>query len=294
MAVVAWIDSYERIIQVMEFREGQTRLQDLLIHSMAELGDLILSSLSIAKAEAVVEIGAEYGGMSTLLAKFVNRAEGSLVCIDPCPKPEFLSWVEAEPRVRHDARPSLEALCDIKAADAWLIDGDHNWYTVYHELKAIDGICRDQEQPLLIFLHDVGWPCARRDQYYEPSRIPQEYRHEFSFDAGAIPGRSRLVPNSGFRGMGAFAYAVEEGGPRNGVMTAVDDFLREMLADGQEVAFAEVPAVFGLGVLFAMDASWSERLANELMPFHQNSLLARLEENRLLNYLKVIEAQDRS
>lgn len=261
---------------------------------MAEFGDLILSSLSIAKVEAVVEIGAEYGGMSTLLARFVNRAEGSLVCIDPCPKPEFLSWVETESRVRHDARPSLEALFDINAADAWLIDGDHNWYTVYHELKAINGICRDQERPLLIFLHDVGWPCARRDQYYEPSRIPQEYRNAFSFDAGAIPGRSRLVPHSGFRGMGAFAYAVEEGGPRNGVMTAVDDFLREMLANGQEVAFAEIPAVFGLGVLFAMDAPWSERLANELLPFHQNSLLARLEENRLLNYLKVIEAQDRS
>lgn len=267
-------------------------MQNPLIHSMAEFGDLILSALSIAEARSIVEIGAEYGGMSSLLGNFVERVEGQLVSIDPCPKAEFLDWAATQPRVRHDARPSLEALPEIGASDAWLIDGDHNWYTVYHELRAIHENSRAHGRPLLVFLHDIGWPCARRDQYYDPSRIPEDARHAFSYDAGALPGLPVLVPNAGFRGMGAFAYALEEGGPRNGVLTAVEDFMRDMLAEGRQVAFAEVPAVFGLGVLFAMDASWSEQLANVLLPFHQNPLLARLEENRLLNYLKVIEFQD--
>lgn len=268
------------------------RVRTPLILSMAEFGDLILSALSIAGARSIVEIGAEFGGMSSLLGRFVDRVEGQLVSIDPCPKAEFVDWVAAQARVRHDARASLDALPEIGATDAWLIDGDHNWYTVYHELAAIHENNRAHGRPLLVFLHDIGWPCARRDQYYDPSRIPEDSRHAFSYEAGALPGLPVLVPNAGFRGMEAFATALEEGGPRNGVLTAVEDFMRDMLAEGREVAFAEIPAMFGLGVLFAMDAPWSEQLADVLLPFHQNALLARLEENRLLNYLKVIEFQD--
>jgi hypothetical protein len=105
---------------------------------------------------------------------------------------------------------------------------------------------------------------------------------------------SGLLPGEGFRGHGAFAFALHEGGPRNGVLTAVDDFLAKSLAAGREYAFAEIPAVFGLGVLFSRDAAWSQRLADVLLPFHNNPLLARLEHNRLRNYLKVIEMQDQA
>jgi len=50
--------------------------------------------------------------------------------------------------------------------------------------------------------------------------------------------------------------------------------------------------VFGLGVLFDAEAAWSPALAELVAPFHENRLLAKLERNRLLNYLKVIEWQD--
>jgi hypothetical protein len=39
-------------------------MSNLLIHSMAEFSDLILGSLAIAGARHIVEIGAEFGGMS--------------------------------------------------------------------------------------------------------------------------------------------------------------------------------------------------------------------------------------
>ncbi|EJW13225.1 hypothetical protein A33M_0082 [Rhodovulum sp. PH10] len=267
-------------------------MTDLLIHSMSEFSDLILAGLTLAGARHIVEIGAEHGGMSRRLAAHVGEAGGRLTCIDPAPSPTFSAWAAGRPEVTHLARQSLEILDDLTGIDAWLIDGDHNWYTVFHELAAIERASRRDGTPLLAFLHDVGWPAGRRDQYYDPERIPAAFRRPHDWDGGATLGEPRLVPGRGFRGMGAFAFAVEEGGPRNGVRTAVDDFLAGALAEGRDYAFASIPAVFGLGVVFALDAPWSRALADLLLPFHDNALLRRLEENRLRNYLRVIALQD--
>src|SRR5205807_9113807 len=105
-------------------------------------------------------------------------------------------------------------------ADAYIIDGDHNYWTVSRELEiAFRG-------EALAILHDVGWPCARRDQYYAPEALPDEAVLPHSFDSGRVPGERELV-DGGFRGAGQFAVALEEGGPRNGVLTAIEDFVGE-------------------------------------------------------------------
>jgi hypothetical protein len=264
----------------------------LLIHSVSEFSDLILEALKLADAKTVIEIGAEYGGMSALLAESCRARGGQFTTIDPAPKREFHDWLSANPDVRHLAKTSLAAFDDISEADAWLVDGDHNWYTVYHELRHIEAISRRTGKPVLVFLHDIGWPCGRRDSYYAPERIPPEYRQPHSYDGGATLEHEALVSGRGFRGMGNFAFATLAGGARNGVMTAIDDFLAEALRTGKEYGFAEIPAVFGLGVLFDLDAPWSASLADQLLPYHQNKLLASLEANRLRNYLRVIEMQD--
>jgi predicted O-methyltransferase YrrM len=267
-------------------------MPDLLIHSMSEFSELILPALALAGARQIAEIGAEYGGMSSLLADYCRRHGGALTSIDPSPKAEFAAWLQDNPHVRHLAKPSLAAFAELSDIDAWLIDGDHNWYTVYHELEQIAALSRRDGKPLLVFLHDVGWPCARRDQYCAPDQIPAEYRHPYSYDAGAKPDTPHLIEGRGFRGMGSFAISTVDGGPRNGVLTAIEDFLAKSLEEGRELGFAEIPAVFGLGVFFDMDAPWSAALADKLLPFHQNRLLRTLEENRLRKYLQVIELQD--
>lgn len=264
----------------------------LLIHSVSEFSDLILQALKLADARQIVEIGAEYGGMSALLAEHCRSRGGQFTSIDPAPKREFQNWLTANPDVRHLAKSSLEAFDELDGADAWIVDGDHNWYTVFHELRHIEAISRRAGKPVLVFLHDVGWPSGRRDQYYAPERIPAQYRHPHSYEAGAVPDHAALVKGRGFRGMGHFAFATMAGGPRNGVMTAIDDFLAEALQEGREFGFAEIPAVFGLGVLFDLDAAWSNSLAELLLPYHQNKLLRSLETNRLRNYLRVVEMQD--
>jgi hypothetical protein len=267
-------------------------MTQLLIHSMAEYSSLIMPCLKAAEVRTIVEIGAEFGGMSQLLAEHAEANGGTLTSIDPAPKPEFRKWVAANRHVRHIAKPSLEAMPAFSDVDAWVIDGDHNYYTVSRELAIADRLSQRDGRPLLAFLHDVSWPCARRDMYYDPSRIPEEHRQPFSWDCGVNLDDDGSTPGRGFRGHGNFAYALRAGGERNGVLTAVEDFLVTARADGRELAFALVPAVFGLGVVFAADAPWSPRLAEILLPMHDNPLIARLEENRLRNFLEVMNCQD--
>ena len=269
-------------------------MTDLLIHSMAEFADTITACLDAAGARSIVEVGAEFGGMSQRLADHARTNGGSLTSIDPAPKPEFLRWAADNPHVRHIARPSLDAMPGLAEVDAWVIDGDHNYYTVANELAIAHRLSVRDGRPLLAFLHDVAWPCARRDMYYAPDRIPAEHRHPHRWDVGVTLDDGGVQVDRGFRGAGQFAIALRDGGPRNGVLTAIEDFIAGARDEGRELAFAFVPAVFGLGVVFAADAPWSAALAQILIPLHDNPLIARLEENRLRNYLAVIDWQDRA
>jgi hypothetical protein len=268
-------------------------MSNLLIHSMTEFAPIILGTLERAGVRNIVEIGAEFGGMSQRLADYCGSAGGTFTTIDPSPKDEFVAWVESCPHVRHIALPSLEAMADLADVDAWVIDGDHNYYTVSNELRIADQLARRDGKPLLAILHDVSWPCSRRDCYYAPERIPAEHRHAFSYDVGVTLENTGSLLNRGFRGMGQFAWALNSGGPRNGVLTAVEDFMAEASSDSRNFAFANVPAVFGMGVLFDASAEWADSVAELVLPYHDNQLIASLEVNRLRNYLTVIEWQDR-
>jgi hypothetical protein len=268
-------------------------MSNLLIHSMSEFSEVIVEALDLAGVREIVEIGAEFGGMSALLADYAAAQGGRLTCVDPCPKDEFVAWATAHRDVRHVAKASLEAFDELANVDAWVIDGDHNWYTVYNELQRVDAACRRDGKPLLVFLHDVAWPWARRDLYYAPERIPAPFRHPYSFEGGVTLDFPGLVQDRGFRGCGQFACAAHEGGPRNGVLTAVEDYVDEVRAEGRGIAFARIPAVFGLGILFCTDAEWAPVLSELIVPWHENQVVARLEENRLRNYLAVIDWQDR-
>jgi hypothetical protein len=267
-------------------------MSELLIHSMAEFGELILDMLDRAGARTVVEIGAEHGGMSQPLADYCARRGGQLIAIDPAPAPEFVAWAQTQDHVRHLAAPSLAVIGELAGVDAWLIDGDHNYYTVLHELMAADALAQRDGRPLLAVLHDVGWPCARRDMYYAPERIPPEFRQPFSHDVGVTPQDPGSQIDRGFRGAGQFAWALHSGGARNGVLTAVEDFCHAVEGDARQLLYAHVPAVFGLGVLFDAAAPWANAVAQAVLPFHENPLLAKLEANRLHNYLTVLDWQD--
>jgi hypothetical protein len=268
-------------------------MSQLLIHSLSEFSELVLGVLEIAQAHHVVEIGAEFGGTSERMADHLGARGGRLTSVDPSPKPEFLAWAAQNPHVTHIAEPSLDAIPTVRDVDAWVIDGDHNYYTVLHELCGADTLSKRDGKPLLALLHDVAWPCARRDFYYAPERIPPEWRHPYSFEGGVLLDDPGIHEGRGFRGAGHFAWALREGGERNGVLTAIEDFRDATGTAERPLAWAYVPAVFGLGILFDSTAPWAADVAQLVLPYHDNRLLASLERNRLANYLAVIDWQDR-
>jgi Methyltransferase domain len=257
---------------------------DVLIYSLSEHRDLIFGCLAAVAPKRVVEIGSEAAGMTRELARWAEENDGVFTTVEPYPIAEVR---EMDAHLEHfelvEGR-SPEVLASVEPADAYLVDGDHNHWTVLRELRAIYA---DGRAPLAI-LHDVGWPCARRDQYYSVDALPPEAVRPHSHTKGRVPGQEELT-DQGFGGAGEFAVATEEGGAGNGVLTAVEDFL----AEREGLAYAHVPAVFGLGVIYAEAAPYSERLRELLAPWHESTLLARLEENRVRLYARVLELQAR-
>ena len=201
--------------------------------------------LDAADAKTVVEIGAERGHTTgRVLAWAAQRGVTTVHAIDPAPQFDVARWqLEYGDLFQMHRGRSLDVLGGIATIDAALIDGDHNWFTVTSELRLLAEGARKSEQPLpLVIAHDAGWPYGRRDMYYDPNTIPVEYRHDAA-RAGMSPGRSELG-NPGING--GLWNATSEGGPRNGVLTAIEDFAGEY-AEACELIVIE--GMHGLAVL---------------------------------------------
>lgn len=259
----------------------------LLLYSLAEFEPIIFECLNIAQAKKVVEIGCEAGHFTARLIEWIERIGGMLYCIEPQPSEAVLNQCKRSAHTQLIIDNSLAVLPQLEPCNCYLIDGDHNYYTVSHELESICQQFQHLENKPLIFLHDVGWPCADRDVYYFPEQIPIEARHAFTYEHGVTLNSQELI-NGGFRGEGAFAWAIQQGGQHNGVMAAVQDFLER----NDSFYFVKIPCVFGLGILYESNSFYSEELQKFLQFYDKNTLLEKLEQNRLNLYLKVLELQD--
>jgi Methyltransferase domain len=265
--------------------EDEVTLQPLLLHSLSELREVWRPILEVAAVRSATEIGSESGVTSHLLIELLHAAGGGrLTIVDPgaleVPAPD-----DVEREIVRGFSPA--ALKGLPCSDVYLVDGDHNYWTVSHELAAIAEAATGRDTFPVVLLNDVSWPAARRDQYYAPDRLPPEAVHPHSFELGAVPGEQELQP-SGFRGEGAFAYALLEGGPRNGVLTAVEDFL----AGRPDLELHLVAPVFGLGVIVDKAAPWAPKARELLAPYADSAFLARLERNRTQLFVRLIEQQD--
>lgn len=207
--------------------------------------DVIRPILEDLHPANIVEIGSESGKTTRLLLEFAQKHDARVHSIDPAPAFDAESWQREIPQSFSITRlPSLVGLPAIDQFDVVLIDGDHNWYTVYNELQLIERLSEQIGQPLpLVFLHDIGWPYGRRDLYYNPSTIPQEFRRPYA-RKGISPTSSRLLSAGGLNAK--LCNALEEGGEKNGVLTAIEDYLKHTQA---QIELVKIPAVFGLGIL---------------------------------------------
>ena len=111
----------------------------------------------ILQPEVIVEIGSDRGDNTRNLLEFCQENDATLHVIDPLPKYDVSEWQEhyGDHLVFHRAL-SLDALPSIDRMDLVLIDGDHNWYTVFKELKLIEKRCKEIPQPCRIPFFSCG------------------------------------------------------------------------------------------------------------------------------------------
>ena len=175
---------------------------------------LVSELLKTIDAGRICEIGADHGLHTALLIEHCAERDAFLEVVDPLPKFDVEQWQVRCPAVWALHRsPSTEALPSIDPCDVYLIDGDHNWYTVTRELELIHDRAPEDRRPLVL-LHDTAWPYGRRDLYYAPERIPEEYRHPYERKP-LLPGLKGLAEH----GINAdLCNAIEEGAARSGVL----------------------------------------------------------------------------
>ena len=167
----------------------------------------ILPIIDEKNPKAMLEIGVLEGKHTYSLLKWCVQSDAVLVSVDAAPweadipaslkkgaegfvykrgsdseraaiKPWFIEriFVEGlEKRWTCEKNTSLAYLfkCS-KNFDVVFVDGDHNYYTVLHELRLLSGLLNSGG---LIFIHDISNPsCARRDYYYDVTLIPEAFR----------------------------------------------------------------------------------------------------------------------
>lgn len=254
-------------------------MQPKWITSMETFYPIVSPVLELAKPKIIAEIGAAEGGNTRLLYEFCKKSGGQLLTIDPFPRGSFVDWVNStQSVVKHYADYSLNCIPQLKDVDAWFVDGDHNWYTVFNELKLIHESATRDHRPALIYMHDVTWPCGRRDMYYDPTKIPSAYLQPSSNQLGLTLSNA-LSPQGGLKGP---YWALHEGGPRNGVLTAVEDFLK---SQPEQYAWVCIPAFLGLGILVHKAHPHFNLIQSYYEPYHNHPIMELVEKDRISQYL---------
>lgn len=256
-------------------------------------GQVLRPLVEAIEAKTIMEIGAEYGLSTKVLSNYVQKVGGHLHCIDPVPGFDVDEFVaQHEGRLSFYEDLSLNAIPNIPEVDVAMVDGDHNWYTVYNELKLIEASHgHDPEKLPLIFAHDIGWPYGRRDLYYDPSNIPEEFLQPYA-QRGMRPAKVELLPE-GEGGLNAqLCNAILEGGERNGVLTGVEDYLKET---SMELEFLNLPLYFGLGIIISKARIRSNPLlaaeVEKLKDMLQGEKLIAHTEKLRMNLLAVVQKQ---
>jgi hypothetical protein len=272
-------------VDVVSSREdpfGQARAArslPLLLHSMSVFREMFALIFAHHPIRTVVEVGVESGQVSSL---YTELGASDVYCVDPAPTDALRATLARNPKLHLVEKPSPAVLAELPVADLYVLDGDHNYAIVYNELSWVMKNAPDA----VVALHDVLWPCSRRDLYYQPSTVAAEDTLPET-DEGSTVWHDETTP-AGFVGGGAFTIAQQAGGEHNGVLTAVEDAVAQ---GGGDWLLEIVPAVFGMGVVARKGSTGTEALMAALAPYTSSKLLSTLENNRIALYTRVLQMQ---
>lgn len=221
----------------------------------------------------IVEIGADLAYNTWLLLVYCHETGAFLDIVDTVPSPDLIDAVAGYGPTEYALHvgKSVELIARIPTCDLVMLDGDHNWQTVHTELSLLwEHAQRSGQTPPIVLAHDCAWPYARRDMYYNPLEFTAAERHPYAYK-GMLPGRSELADD----GMnGHLANALHEGGPRNGVLTAIEDFI----AEHEGLRLWTLPFHNGLAIIVPQERL-TERLHALIESFYsRETMLAACQE----------------
>ena len=248
---------------------------------------LIEEVIDALDVRSICEIGSDRGDTSRQL---IARAEaGALTChiVDPVADPALETMATAGVEVHRTT--SLAYLAAAGRSDLYIVDGDHNYWTVSREVAEILRHA-GADRPLALMFHDTGWPCARRDFYYAAGDVPDKRPNRY--DSGVHLKDEALNDGRSFPGGQAFAWAEHHGGAGNGVLTALED---SPLYDDAVWLRLTLPSFYGLHIFVeraSLPGAAAARLARLSAAIEAlRPLLAIHEANRLRLLQGLMETQ---
>ena len=166
----------------------------------------------------------------------------------------------------------LNILNNYNNYDAIFINDDPNWFTVYNELNIIK---ETNENFPLVFICNNVFPNKKRDSYINPNIIPDEYLNEYS---------KYLHLNDKVRIHDNLYHAKKEFTPKNGVLTAIEDFLKE----NNNIGIMDIKLLNGITILYPLNSisqirlsALSEEMENYSLEI--NNLSDNIIENQILS-----------
>lgn len=178
---------------------------------------------------------------------------------------------------------ALNILPELNDYEAIFINDDPNWYTIFNELNIIKK--NNGEFPLVFICNNI-FPHKKRDSYKNPDLIPNEFINEFS---------RQLFLNNNIKIQDNFYHAIKENTPKNGVLTAIDDFL----ASNKSIGIMDIKFIEGITILYQknniskirLDAL-KEEIGNYSLK--DDKLSDSIIENQLLsNYISKFDISDK-
>ena len=242
--------------------------------------DIVRPLLCKMGAKNLLEIGAGQGEHTRLLIDYCNTIDGNLIIIEPTislPLLDIVSTSLLDIDLLNErssvALPKIET-----PVDAVFLEGDLNYHTIYNDLIEIKALSWRKDIPFpTVFVKNTSWPYARRDMYYQPKDIPLALRHERA--------KLGMSPWSGGLGYGMINYpfinAWYEGGSMNGVLTAIEDFIKDAELP---LEIFMLPVNHGLGIIYKKNsiAEWFVKTHLNISPmlfkFLETIEIARLND----------------
>lgn len=181
----------------------------------------------------------------------------------------------------------LNVLPTLKNLDAIFINDDPNWYTVYNELNIIK---ENHINFPIVFICNNKYPYKRRDSYSNPEKIPDEFKNECCNDLLILYEKNNETKET--RVNDGYCHAIYQDTPKNGVLTAIEDFVEE----NPSLRILEINPIEGISLIYQssdiIDLRIKRILEKEVNhEYDINELSDKfIENNILLNYVSKVNS----